>query len=157
MTDPRHRFTRDEFDARLAKTRAAMVEAGIDLLLVTDPSNMNWLTGYDGWSFYVHQMVVLPLDEPPLWYGRGQDANGARRTSWLPDDRLIGYPDHYVQSTVRHPMQLLAQILTDRAWGGLRIGVEMDNYYFSAACPTPRSRTRRPSSTGSARSSPTRS
>jgi ectoine hydrolase len=133
MTDARQRFTRDEFDTRLAKTRAAMAKAGIDLLLVTDPSNMNWLTGYDGWSFYVHQMVVLPMGEAPIWYGRGQDANGARRTAWLPDDRLIGYPDHYVQSTERHPMQLLAQILIDRGWGKLRIGVEMDNYYFSAA------------------------
>ena len=127
------RFSRDEFDARLKKTRHAMEKKGIDLLLVTDPSNMNWLTGYDGWSFYVHQMVVLPLDEEPLWYGRGQDANGARRTAWLPDDRLIGYPDHYVQSEVRHPMQLLAQIIQDKGWGSRRIGVEMDNYYFSAA------------------------
>jgi ectoine hydrolase len=133
MLEPPLRFSRDEFDARLKKTRQAMKKKGIDLLLVSDPSNMNWLTGYDGWSFYVHQMVVLPIDELPIWYGRGQDANGARRTAWLPEDRLIGYPDHYVQSEVRHPMQLLAQIITDHGWGSRRIGVEMDNYYFSAA------------------------
>jgi len=133
MSEAHLRFSRGEFDARLKKTRQAMQKKGIDLLLVTDPSNMNWLTGYDGWSFYVHQMVVLPLDETPLWYGRGQDANGARRTAWLPEDRLIGYPDHYVQSEVRHPMQLLAQIIADQGWGSRRIGVEMDNYYFSAA------------------------
>ena len=133
MTDALLRFSRDEFDSRLGKTRKAMEKKGIDLLLVTDPSNMNWLTGYDGWSFYVHQMVVLPIDELPIWYGRGQDANGARRTAWLPEDRLIGYADHYVQSEVRHPMQLLAQIIADKGWGSRRIGVEMDNYYFSAA------------------------
>jgi hypothetical protein len=28
-----------------------MEAAGIELLLVVDPSNMNYLTGYDGWSF----------------------------------------------------------------------------------------------------------
>ncbi len=133
MPEPALRFSGDEFDARLTKTRQAMEKKGLELLLVTDPSNMNWLTGYDGWSFYVHQMVVLPIDDLPLWYGRGQDANGARRTAWLPEDRLIGYPDHYVQSEVRHPMQLLAQIINDRGWGTRRIGVEMDNYYFSAA------------------------
>ncbi len=133
MLEPPLRFSRDEFDARLKKTRQAMERKGIELLLVTDPSNMNWLTGYDGWSFYVHQMVVLPIDDTPIWYGRGQDANGARRTAWLPENRLIGYPDHYVQSEVRHPMQLLAQIITDYGWGSRRIGVEMDNYYFSAA------------------------
>lgn len=127
------RFARSEFDARLAKTRTAMAAAGIDLLFVTDPSNMNWLTGYDGWSFYVHQGVLLPLDDAPLWWGRGQDANGAKLTAWLPEDRLIGYPDPYVMSTERHPMDHLAGLVRDRGWGTRRIGVEMDNYYFSAA------------------------
>ena len=47
-------FERSEYDARIAKARRAMAQAGIDLLIVTDPSNMAWLTGYDGWSFYVH-------------------------------------------------------------------------------------------------------
>ncbi|MGE0653882.1 MAG: M24 family metallopeptidase, partial [Alphaproteobacteria bacterium] len=42
--------------------------------------------------------------------------------------------DHYVQSTERHPMDYLSQIMGDRGWGGRRIGVEMDNYYFAAAC-----------------------
>jgi Xaa-Pro aminopeptidase len=32
-----------------------MEAKGVDLLIVSDPSNMAWLTGYDGWSFYVHQ------------------------------------------------------------------------------------------------------
>ena len=41
-------FERAEYDARIAKTRRAMTERGIDLLIVTDPSNMAWLTGYDG-------------------------------------------------------------------------------------------------------------
>ncbi|MFU2486672.1 aminopeptidase P family N-terminal domain-containing protein, partial [Thauera sp. WH-1] len=52
-------FTRVEFDARLATTRAAMAARGIDVLIVTDPTNMYWLTGYDGWSFYVHQCVIV--------------------------------------------------------------------------------------------------
>jgi ectoine hydrolase len=130
--DPR--FPRAEYDQRIAKTRRAMAAKGIELLIVTDPSNMAWLTGYDGWSFYVHQCVVLAPDGEPVWYGRGQDANGARRTVFMADDQIIGYPDHYVQSTERHPMDHLAGILESRGFGRRRIGVEMDNYYFSAAC-----------------------
>lgn len=48
-----------------------MEKEGIDVLLVTDPANMNYLTGYDAWSFYVHQMLIVIIDEPqPIWVGR---------------------------------------------------------------------------------------
>jgi ectoine hydrolase len=134
MPDVTLPFDRAEYELRLAKTRQSMEKRNIDLLLVTDPSNMAWLTGYDGWSFYVHQCVLVLPDEDPIWYGRGQDANGARRTVYMAEDRIVGYPDNYVQSTERHPMDYLAGIVRDRKWGGRRIGVEMDNYYFSAAC-----------------------
>ncbi len=133
MTQPVLHFERNEFQARIAKTRAEMSARGIDVLLVTDPSNMNWLTGYDGWSFYVHQCVILTLEGDPVWYGRGQDANGALRTCFMAPENLIGYPDHYVQSTERHPMDYLSAQLVDRGLGTGVIGVEMDNYYFTAA------------------------
>jgi len=131
---PRLAFERSEYDARIAKTRRAMQDKGIDLLIVTDPTNMNWLTGYDGWSFYVHQCVLLAMDGEPVWFGRGQDTNGAKRTAFINHDHIVGYPDHYVQSPVRHPMDYLStEVITARGWDALRIGVEMDNYYFSAA------------------------
>lgn len=125
-------FDAVEYARRLDGTRKAMVLGGIDVLFVTDPSNMAWLTGYDGWSFYVHQGVIVLADSDPVWWGRGQDANGALRTVWMGDDRLIGYADSLVQSTQGHPMQDLATHLADMGHGKARIGVEMDNYYFSA-------------------------
>ncbi|RWQ52995.1 MAG: ectoine hydrolase DoeA [Mesorhizobium sp.] len=130
---PNLKFSRGEYADRLAKSRKAMAAKGVDLLVVSDPSNMAWLTGYDGWSFYVHQAVIVPPSGEPVWYGRGQDANGAKRTAYLAHDNIVGYADHYVQSTERHPMDFLSQVLADRGWGKLSIGVEMDNYWFSAA------------------------
>ncbi len=109
-----------------------MATREIDVLFIEDPSNMAWLTGYDGWSFYVHQGVLVFHDADPVWWGRIQDANGAVRTVWMADDRVAGYADNYVQSTVRHPMQELAARLRDFGYGSKRIGVELDNYYFSA-------------------------
>ena len=133
MNEVQLRFDRAEFAERLDKTRRAMEAKGVDLLIVTDPSNMNWLTGYDGWSFYVHQCVVVPPHGEPIWYGRNMDAAGARLTAYLSHKNIIDYPDDYVQNASRHPMEHLSAQLTDRGWGGLRIGVEMDNYYFTAA------------------------
>ena len=102
-------------------------------MIVSDPSNMAWLTGYDGWSFYVHQCVLLGLEGDPVWFGRSQDANGAKRTCFMHPDDIIGYPDHYVQSTERHPMDYLSERIEERGWAKACIGVEMDNYWFSAA------------------------
>jgi ectoine hydrolase len=130
---PNLKFSREEYADRLAKTRKAMDAKGIELLIVSDPSNMAWLTGYDGWSFYVHQAVIVPPIGEPVWYGRAQDVNGAKRTAYLGNDDIVGYADKYVQSTERHPMDYLAQVLAERRWDRFVIGVEMDNYWFSAA------------------------
>ncbi len=126
-------FTREEYAGRLWKVRTEMASRGIDVLIISDPSNMAWLTGYDGWSFYVHQCVLLGLEGEPVWYGRRMDANGALRTCWIDPDNITYYPDHYVQNPDMHPMDYLAQtILPDRGWHKGVVGMEMDNYYFSA-------------------------
>ncbi|MDN2568187.1 ectoine hydrolase DoeA [Aquibium sp. A9E412] len=125
-------FSPQEYADRLTKVRNAMVARGIDLLFIEDPSNMAWLTGYDGWSFYVHQGVLVFLDEEPMWWGRAQDANGAVRTVYMPDERVMSYPDHYVQASTIHPMEMLAAIVRAHGYDARRIGVEMENYYFTA-------------------------
>ena len=119
-------FEIDEYSARLARVRAAMEARDLDMLVLTDPSNMGWLTGYDGWSFYVHQAVIVTHDADPIWWGRAQDVAGARRTVWMAEDRCVGYAEHFVQTPDCHPMEDLERHLKGR------VGVEMDNYYYSA-------------------------
>lgn len=125
-------FGPEEYAHRLARLRAAMDRVGIEVLILSDPSNMAWVTGYDGWSFYVPQAVVVGPEGPPLWWGRGMDAAGARRTVWMGEDHILGYADSYVQNPAAHPMEDLAARLDARGWRFRRIGVEMDNYYYSA-------------------------
>ena len=125
-------FSQAEYDRRLGLTRSAMQAAGLGAIFVTDPSNQAWLTGYDGWSFYVHQGVIVTLTGDPIWWGRHMDMLGGRRTCWMAHDNILGYGDHYVQSTVIHPMQDLAEVLRARGLERAQIGVEMENYYYSA-------------------------
>jgi len=126
-------FTRDEYQQRVRRTQEMMDKGGMEMLLVMDPANMNYLTGYDGWSFYVHQGVIVSLDAPyPLWFGRQQDSNGARLTSWLPEECIHGYPDEYVQSRYTHTMRWVADLLREKRQEKKRIGLEMDGYWFNA-------------------------
>ena len=125
-------FSLEEYQERLSRAWSFMSQAGVDVIIVSDPSNMNWLTGYDGWSFYVHQAVILPLGGVPIWWGRGMDAKGALRTVWMEEEQVEGYADHYVQNPNAHPMETLIELLQERGLADGRIGVEMDNYYYSA-------------------------
>jgi len=126
-------FSTKEYAERLVKTRQAMTRSGIELLLVSDPSNMSWLTGYDGWSFYTHQCVIVSMTGEPIWWGRGIDALGALRTVVMNDDNVVGYEDSYVQNPDKHPMETLAALIKERDLPKNKIGVELDNYYYSAA------------------------
>ena len=126
-------FEDAEFAGRVARAKAKMEEVGVDVLLVASPANQFWLTGYDGWSFYTPQMVVVVADlEQPLWVGRAMDAVGAKFTVFMSHEHIIPYGDEYVASDERHPMEFLVEILKSRGWGARRIGVEMDDYYYTA-------------------------
>ena len=126
-------FPEEEYQGRIRKTKEMMDKSGMEMLLVMDPANMNYLTGYDGWSFYVHQGVIVSLDAPhPFWFGRQQDSNGARITTWLPDDCIYGYPDEYVQSRYTHTMRWVADLLRNKGLDKKHFGLEMDGYWFNA-------------------------
>ncbi|WP_088007452.1 M24 family metallopeptidase [Indiicoccus explosivorum] len=128
-------FATAEYKERMRKTKERMESQGIEVLLITDPANMNYLTGYDGWSFYVHQLLVVMIDEDePIWIGRAMDANCAKLTTWLYRDNIIPYPDGYVQSDTHHPMDFVSDILAQIGQSNRSIGVEMDTYYFTAKC-----------------------
>ncbi len=126
-------FERSEYVARIGRAKREMERRGIDLLLVASPANQFWLTGYDGWSFYTPQMVVVSLAaDEPVWIGRKMDAAGAKFTAFLSAANVVPYPDDYVASRERHPMQFVAQEIIRRQWDKGTIGVESDDYYYTA-------------------------
>lgn len=126
-------FERSEYLERVARTKKKMAERGLDLLLVASPANQFYLTGYDGWSFYTPQMVVVSqAQEEPIIFVRKMDAVGAKFTAFVKDANVVPYPDGFVASAERHPMQLLVQLIKDRGWDKGRIGVEKDDYYYTA-------------------------
>ena len=126
-------FTLQEYSTRLENVKKRMSDRGLDLLILTDPSNMNYLTGYDGWSFYVPQGVIVSLDkEEPTWFGRKQDSNGARITTYLQDENILGYPENLIQSPPSHPYDYIANYIHENKWANKSIGVEMDSYYYTA-------------------------
>ena len=133
-TRSRNVFPTAEYETRVERTQEALAERDLDAIVVSDPANMNYLAGYDGWSFYVHQAVVLTREhDEPVWVGRDMDANGARATTWLSEPNIRAYSDDHVHSPYDlHPMDYLAGVLADLDVDDGRIGVETDASYFTA-------------------------
>ncbi len=128
-------FTKEEYKTRLKKVQISMQEKGIELLISQDTANMNYLTGYDAWSFYYAQCVIVHVNaEEPLCFVRAQDAGGAYIKTYLKDENIIKYHEKYIHTWPLHPYDYLVEIIKEKKWDKLSIGLEMDSHYFTAYC-----------------------
>ena len=62
----KHDFELAEFETRQRRVREAMEKAGIDLLLVIHPVNINYLIGSRHKSYLVFQCLFFTLEPGPL-------------------------------------------------------------------------------------------
>ena len=128
-------FPKSEYIDRLAKVKKSMQEKGIDLLISQDTANMNYLTGYDAWSFYYAQCVLVHVDlDEPFLFVRDQDAGGAFLQSCWSQENIIVYAEKYIHTWPNHPYDYLIEIIKNKKWDNQSIGLEMDSHYFTAFC-----------------------
>ncbi len=127
----------NEYQQRLSNVRDYMQKRGLEVLLTADPANMHYLSGYDGWSFYVPQCLIIGIKEntPPVWWGRGIDHAGAKQTVWMSEEYLFSYGDEYIHNPPHHAGEHLAQTLAGLFSAGSigTVGYESDCFYFTPA------------------------
>lgn len=119
-------FSREEFAARQAATRRAMVEAGLDGLLMFRQESMFYLTGYDSFGFVYFQCLVLTADGRLVLLTRAPDLRQARHTSVIEDIRI------WVDREGASPAGELRAILEELGLAGGRLGVEWEAYGLTA-------------------------
>ena len=128
-------FTKEEYRKRLKKVQKMMQEKNIELLISHDTNNINYLTGYDAWSFYYAQCAIVHINAiEPIFFVRDQDAAGAYIKTYLKKENIIVYDEHYIHTWPKHPYDYLLKIIKDKKWDKLSIGLEMDAHYFTAFC-----------------------
>ncbi len=107
-----------EYTERLRRVREAMAHRAFGALVVCDPANLFYLTGYNAWSFYTPQCLLVGPEGPPHLFARAQDAGGAAHTCNLDDDHIHGYPEELVHRPGVHPFDWVAASI--RTSGGRR-------------------------------------
>ncbi|MGH3458127.1 M24 family metallopeptidase [Aeromicrobium sp.] len=128
-------FSLEEYAARLSAVQKRLVERGWSALVVVDPANLFYLCGYNAWSFYVPQCLVVPAEGAPHLFARSMDAQGAHWTAALPQDQVHGYPEQLVHRPDAHPFDWITRraveigVLPDRP--DTVVAAEMDAHFFS--------------------------
>ncbi|MGJ7456570.1 M24 family metallopeptidase [Halomonas sp. MA07-2] len=119
-------FAREEFASRLARVRAAMRDAGLEALLLTDPADIFYLTGYHTFEVSVHTALVvcaerLVLQVPSI------ETGPAVVTAAV--DEILGYRWEGIDEVIAPLAETLApyrHIGLDLFGAGLRFGVIRD-------------------------------
>jgi Xaa-Pro aminopeptidase len=119
-------FPREEYLARLGRTKTKMEAAGIEVLLVTAAANITYLSGYTAESAYVAQGLIVRLDEEePTLYVRRQDAPAGIHTAFMARDRIVGIPERYVGDYQVDGYDFIVDRLDVAKLGTKRIGIEL--------------------------------
>ena len=118
-------FTDEEYAARLAAVRRNMAAADVEVMLTAVPENIVYLTGYHSLAYFTFQLLVVPLDHPPILLVRGLARHKARIDSCL--EHVVGYFD------TMDPDEATYRLLGDYGLLGRRIGNQNDAWFFSPA------------------------
>lgn len=111
-------FSHEEFAGRLEAVRTGMEGRGIDVLLLSTPENVTYVTGYETIGYSSFLLLVVPLEGDPLMIVREMELDVARGTTWLQRFETVSDGD---DSVVRS-----AQVLTSATSPTSVVGIEED-------------------------------
>lgn len=108
-------FAQQEYRERTPRLRPLMAKRGIDAMLVLNESNMNYLTGYEGFSDDVPQLALVCQDEEDPWLILcDMDVQYATACSYLTHSRILSYPEKYIGSSERTAWQPISGLIRER-------------------------------------------
>ncbi|GAA5234254.1 aminopeptidase P family protein [Verticiella sediminum] len=122
----KHYFTLAEFRQRQAAVRAEMARQGLDVLVVINPVNINYLIGAAPKSYQVFECVFFPLEDRPIIYTL-RLGDVAEVTDYSLADTVRGWGGVKYED----PIDVFTEILVAQGYIDQRIGIEFPDYYLS--------------------------
>jgi Xaa-Pro dipeptidase len=120
-------FTPEEYAKRVEGVREEMERRGLDLLLISVPDNIFYLTGFQtGWLMQTFLVLALPLKGEAMWILRKTELSNARflaKVSWVKEG--------YGVDDSADPIEVLASVLKQFGHQESHIGIEQEGHYFN--------------------------
>ena len=121
----RHDFSAQEFADRRSRVRAAMVEAGLDWLVMFHPVSIHWLTGSDAKSYQEFQCLLLSAAAGPL---RILTREGERNE--FEQDALVDEVATFGGGENEDPIPVFERLADTLGLRHARVGMEVPAYYL---------------------------
>lgn len=115
-------FTIEEYRTRLTAVQKRMAQQKLSALLLHQPENIAWISGFWHDGFFAYHSLVVPANGDPILIERGLEQPVADEMSWLEDLR------NYVDG--EDPETLAAETLKEVVTQGGQIGVEMTSAFL---------------------------
>ena len=116
-------FPPAELEQRLAKTRQAMQDSGLDALVVSVPENIYYLTGLDHWGFFACHVLVVPL--------QGSMALACRAMERITVENQVDNAEFYGHADTEELADYVVNILADRGLTSARLGIEKRSLFMT--------------------------
>jgi Xaa-Pro dipeptidase len=108
-----------EFESRLRKVQSQMEDAGYNALIVLAEGSMTYLTGYEGYSDYMPQlMLVLTDHDAPILILREMDVHCATATTFLKSSDIEFYEEALVDLSMANVWRRLGEMARSRIGSG---------------------------------------
>ena len=118
-------FPKEEFENRQNALRRLLLERNIDLLMVTGPENIFYLTGQQTPGYYTFQCLGIPVEGEPFMLLRELESYNAIANTYLSDIETYGDD--------MDPGETLSSILREKGWVGKRIAMDRSSWFLTVS------------------------
>jgi Xaa-Pro dipeptidase len=118
-------FSATEYDERVRRARANLVDAGIDVMIVTGPENIFYLTGQQTPGYYTFQALVLPVEGEPVFVIRQLEYFNFIANTFISDASVYLDGDD--------PVSFLVAAIESKGWSHRRIAIDKRGWFLPIA------------------------
>jgi Xaa-Pro dipeptidase len=118
-------FPKAEYDERIARARKLLAKAGIDVMAVTGPENIFYLTGQQTPGYYTFQALVLPVEGEPAFVVRQLEYFNFVVNTFIADTEVYQDGDQ--------PVDFLVNVIKARGWASKRVAIDKRGWFLPVA------------------------
>lgn len=117
-------FPFSEYERRLRELRERMEVRRLDCVIISDPSNLLYLTGYQTTGYTYFQALIVPLVGEPIMITRRMEESNVYARTWV--EKTKAYEDS------GDAIQLVINTLREMKYYSGSVGFERNSYFFPA-------------------------